>query len=112
MADPRADVRHVNAADKVFRTFKIDNSTITYSATEANGSAQVGLAVTLSADDTVKLVGDGERVVGKLIQVYADNYATVQIGGPMELPAGSGATLGHNGIILNDATTTAVVVEL
>lgn len=74
-------------------TYQIDDSTITYSATAVNGSAQVGLAVTLSDDDTIGLVGDGEAVLGKLLQVDSDGFATVQIGGVMELPGGSGASL-------------------
>lgn len=92
MADPRADVRF-DEIGAVFATFKIDNSTITYSATATNGSSQVGLAVGLSAAETVELVGDGEEVVGKLISVDADNYATVQIAGVMTLPGGASATL-------------------
>lgn len=141
MADPRADVRFEEIG-AVFATFKIDNSTITYSATATNGSSQVGLAVGLSAAETVELVGDGEEVVGKLISVDADNYATVQIAGVMTLPGGTSAslTLGKKivgdllvaakgyirevatgtaaelgvarGMILDAGTTTAVVVYL
>ena len=92
MADPRADVRFDNI-DYRTETFKIDNSTITYSATEDNGSAQVGLAVTQSAGDTVELVGDGEAVLGKLISVTKDNYCTVQTRGYCTLPGGTSATL-------------------
>jgi len=74
-------------------TAKYDNSTITYSATTANGSAQVGLAVRLNADDLViELVGDGEHVFGKLIKVEADGMCTVQISGGMTLPAGDGVS--------------------
>ena len=141
MADPRADVRF-DGIGAVYATFKIDNSTITYSATETNGSAQVGLAVALSAAETVELVGDGEEVIGKLIAVDADNFATVQIAGAMTLPGGTSAslTLGKKivgdllvaaegyirevntataaelglarGLILDAGTTTAVVVYL
>ena len=83
-------------------TYLIDNSTITYSATEDGGSAQVGLAVTFSADNTVQLVGDGEFVLGKLILVESDNKATVQVGGYMTLPGGSGATLTRGKSIVGD----------
>lgn len=92
MSDPRADVDFVGIGYRA-ETFKIDNSTITYSATEDNGSAQVGLAVRLSAANTVELVGDGEAIVGKLIQVHSDNMAVVQTKGYCTLPGGSGATL-------------------
>lgn len=101
MADPRADVRF-DEITPVFVTFPIDNSTITYSATAVNGSSQVGLAVTLKSDDTIELVGDGEFVLGKLISVESDNYATVQTGGFMTLPGGSGATLTRGKGIVGD----------
>ena len=92
MSDPRAAVSNVGTNYRAL-TFAIDDSTITYSATVAGGSSQVGLAVTLSDDDTVKLTEDGEYVLGKLIAAYPDNFATVQVGGVCELPGGDGATL-------------------
>lgn len=106
MADPRLDTRFEEIG-AVFATFKIDDSTITYSATETNGSAQVGLAVTFSDDETVQLVGDGEAVIGKLINVTADDYCTVQIAGMMTLPAGSGASLTNGKKIVGDLSTAA-----
>jgi hypothetical protein len=75
------------------QTFKIDNSTITYSARAVNGSASVGLAVTYSADDTVALTQDGDHVVGTLLEVFADNFCTVQIEGYTLLPGGASASL-------------------
>lgn len=82
-----------NGVGALYETFKIDNSTITYDRDEPNGSAQVGLAVTFSAADTVALVADAQRVVGKLIQVFSDNKCTVQVQGVCELPGGDSATL-------------------
>lgn len=142
MANPRNTVNFDGILPEVV-TFKIDDSTITYSASSANGSAQVGLAVTLSADGTVKLTEDGELVVGKLLKVEADDKASVQVGGYMTLPGGASATLtlgemivgalgaedakgyirvvatataaelGHcRGMIIDNDTTTAVVVRL
>lgn len=144
MSDPRNDVRFDNIG-YMAETFKIDNSTITYDEDEVNGSAAVGFAVTLSADSTVALVGDGEGVLGKLIKVESDDKAVVQTCGYCTLPAGTGATLtlgekivgdlgggggtdkgyiqavatgtaaqlGHaKGTIINNDTTTAVVVHL
>ena len=142
MADSRSDVRFDDIGYRA-ETFKIDNSTITYSATVANGSSKVGLAVRLSTDSTVETAGDGEDVLGKLIEVTKDNYAVVQTKGYCTLPAGNGATLtlgekivgalnassaegyirvvatgtaaelGHaRGRIINNDTTTAVVVDL
>lgn len=92
MADPRKTVKYAGMMSKE-ATFAIDNDTITYSATQNNGSASVGLAVTLSAANTVALAADGEFVLGKLIKVDADNYATVQVEGYVELSGGNGATL-------------------
>jgi len=74
-------------------TFIIDNATITYSATETNGSAVVGRAVSLSAAKTIQLAADAEPVVGKLVKVEADNTATVQVKGVMILPGGNAANL-------------------
>ena len=92
MADPRATVNNVGVGYMALN-FLIDDSTITYSATETNGSAAVGKAVTYSDDNTIQLVGDGEAVVGKLIKVESDGVAVVQMAGVMELPGGDGATL-------------------
>jgi hypothetical protein len=92
MADPRLAVAY-EGIGAVIATFKIDNSTIVYSATQNGGSAAVGLAVTESAADTIKLTEDGEGVLGKLLAVESDNIATVQIGGAMKLPGGNGASL-------------------
>jgi hypothetical protein len=137
MADPRNAVAFEGIRYSA-ETFLIDNSTITYSETVANGSSQVGLAVTLSADETVALAGDGELVLGKLIKVESDNKAVVQTKGYCTLPGGTSATLtvglkivgdllvsaaGYiqavstqdtvsRGIIINNDTTTAVVVDL
>lgn len=141
MSDPRANVNLVGIGYRA-TTFKIDDSTITYSAASDNGSAQVGLAVTLSAAATVALVADGEAVVGKLISVTKDNFAVVQTHGICTLPGGTSAgltlgekivgdllvaakgyvrevatataaELGHaRGQILDAGTTTAVVVDL
>ena len=101
MANPRLAVDNEEVA-AVFASFKIDDSTITYLATEDGGSAQVGLAVHLSAADTVQLVGDGEAVLGKLISVESDGICTVQVGGFMELPGGASATLTLGTAIIGD----------
>lgn len=141
MADPRNTVAFDGIGYEA-QTFLIDNSTITYSATAANGSASVGLAVTLSTHKTVALAADAEFVLGKLISVESDNKAVVQTGGYMTLPGGTSATLtvgtpivgdllvaakGYvrsaasgqaaellvaNGSIIDSGTTTAVVVKL
>lgn len=102
MANPRLAVKY-GEIKAVHATFKIDASTITYSATSSGGSASIGLAVRLkAAADIVELVGDGEAVLGKLIKVEADGIATVQIGGMMTLPGGVGATLTRGKAIVGD----------
>lgn len=107
MADPRLAVKY-DEINPEFVTFKIDDSTITYSATETNGSAQVGLAVTLTATaDTISTVADGEAVLGKLMSVTADDYAVVQVGGYMTLPGGTSATLTPGKKIVGDLLSTA-----
>lgn len=76
-------------------TFIIDNSTITYDATAANGAstAMIDKAVTLSADNTVALAADGDAILGKLISVEADLKCSVRVHGYITLPGGNGATL-------------------
>jgi hypothetical protein len=85
MADPRDTISQEGIGAQ-HETFIIDDSTIVYSATEDNGSAGVGLAVTFSDDKTIQLVGDAEFVLGKLITVSKDKKATVQTRGNMTLP--------------------------
>jgi hypothetical protein len=129
----------------VYVTFKIDNSTITYTATAVGGAAttMINMAVMFSTDETVALANDGAAVIGKLVSVESDNYCTVQTGGYCTLPGGDSATLtvgssivgalgassarGYirsaasgtaaelikaRGFIVNNDTTTAVVVNL
>jgi hypothetical protein len=105
MADPRAAVGF-EGIDELRVTYAHDN-TIVYSATEENGSAQVGLAVTLSDDKEVGLVGDGEGVKGKLIKVESDGFCVVQTKGYMTLPAGTSATLTNNKAIVGDLLVSA-----
>lgn len=101
MADPRNAVSFDGIGERR-ETYLIDDSTITYSATEENGSAQVGLAVTLSGNGTVALVADAQAVLGKLIKVEADDKAVVQTAGYMTLPAGSGASTTRGKKIVGD----------
>ena len=94
MADPRRAVS-IEGIAPVFKTYKIDNSTITYDATAVGGAAatMIGKAVSFSTDDTVQLVADGDAIVGKLEQVHSDGYCRVQTHGGMNLPGGASATL-------------------
>lgn len=93
MADPRNTVTLEDVGAYSAQTYLIDNSTIVYSATVANGSASVGLAVTVSAAKTVALTADGDAVLGKLIEVFADNTASVKTGDYLTLGGGASATL-------------------
>jgi len=121
MADPRNTVK-LEGIREERTTYLIDNSTITFSATAVRGSAQVDKAVTLSADKTVALAGDGEFVLGKLLGVESDGKAIVADEGYVTLPAGTGAsvTLGKRivGALLSSAkgyvreVATATAAEL
>ncbi len=94
LTDPRNKVNNAESGARR-KTYKIDNSTITYDSTKANGAAttMIGKAVTLSTDDTVALCADGEPVLGKLILVESDNKCSVQVAGVMTLPGGASAAL-------------------
>lgn len=92
-----------------YLTFPIDNSTITYSATVANGSSQVGLAAkfTSAGDGTIELTTDGSFVLGRICQVTHDNFATVQVAGVMRLKSGDSATITEGAAIVGDLDTAA-----
>lgn len=82
-------------------TMIIDNSTITYDGTKQFGSDQVGKAVEMSGEATVKLVQSGNEIFGKLIEVTADLFCTIQDEGYCDLPCdGSPAyTENDNGLV-------------
>jgi len=105
MANPRATVRY-DEIGTLDVTFKTDN-TITYDRTKPGGSDQVGLAVTLAADDTAGLIGDGEQLLGILQRVEADGKALVRIRGYAYAKAGTGATLTLGGGIVGALLSTA-----
>lgn len=100
MADPRDVLSHTGNHAR-FEAFKHD-STIVYDRTKAGGSAQVGLAVTMAADDQVTLIGDGERLLGKLIGVEPGGVCAVQVAGFMRLPAGDSATVTVGSAVVGD----------
>jgi len=108
MTDPRASLAW-DELNAVYETFKIDDSSITYDATKNGGSDQVGLAVRLSAGETIALTQAGSAVIGKLKKVESDNFALVQVGGCMTLPAGTGNAsnnvLALGGKIVGDVST-------
>ena len=103
MADPRKFVA-LDGIGQNFETFAHDD-TIVYDADEEGGSAQVGLAVTIESAKTVTLIGDGEKLLGRLTKVEGDGYCTVQIKGNMQLPGGSGATLTEGTPVMGDLGT-------
>jgi hypothetical protein len=93
VADPRATVDHTGVG-QLNATYAIDNSTITFDRTKANGIGGTGgLAVTLSGNNTVARATDGQALVGKLLNVEPDGMATVQVDGYCRLAGGNGATL-------------------
>lgn len=92
MANPRAVVDYEGIGVRRV-TFIADGSTILFDSTKANGSAQVGLAVQMSANNTVALTVDASEVVGRLERVHADGMCVVQTEGGCSLPGGNAATL-------------------
>ncbi len=107
MTNPRASIGKWEGEGALVETFTYDNSSITYSASEEGGSAQVGLAVTISANaGVIALVGDGGFVLGKLLKVESDGTCSVQTKGIVELPGGHGATLTRGKAIVGDQSVT------
>ncbi len=92
MADPRLGTTRKGIRPDV-ETFPIDASTITFDATKARGSAQVDLAVTISANNQIALANTNDPVLGQLLLVEPDGMAAVQTGGYVNLPGGVSATL-------------------
>lgn len=94
MADPRlAAITHVGTSYERRETYKIDGVDIVFDATQPNGSAVCGRAVTMSADQTVRLAGDAQMVKGQLVSVESDGTCTVIVEGRVKLPGGTAATL-------------------
>lgn len=110
MANPRNTISHKGVFRRTEK-YIIDGTSIVYDADEPHGCVSAGpedgLAVTLSDDDTISLAGDGEYVLGKLILVESDGKATVQVGGYMTLPGGTGASLTVGKAIVGDLSTAA-----
>lgn len=107
MADPRATTTNrIGTEPRRPLTFKIDNSDITYSATAPGGSAVVGRAVMVSGAGIVRLTGAGSGVLGKLLQVEADGYCTVECGSVVTLPKGDNA-IAVNDKIVGDTLSSA-----
>lgn len=94
MPNPRK-VTDKEGVGQIRNTYKIDNSTITFDKTKQYGSAQagVGLAVTLSADDTVALCADADAVIGILELVERDGMCVVTDKGYCKFLKGNGATV-------------------
>lgn len=92
MADPRLGTTRKGIRPNV-ETFPIDASTITFDATKARGSAQVDLAVTISASNQIALADTNDPILGQLLLVEPDGMAAVQTGGYVNLPGGQSATL-------------------
>lgn len=105
MADPREDVKFDGIGYQAV-TYAHDD-TIVYNAAVAGGSAQVDLAVTLESNKTVSLVGDGESVEGRLVDVKPNGFCTVQNRGYMKLKRGTSASLTPGKKIVGDLLSSA-----
>jgi len=109
MANPR-DALSLLGIRPLRVTLTIDNSTITASDTEDGGSAQVGLAVKLSADNTVALVQADDQVLGQLISVNVasgDLRCSVQVGGFISFLKGTNYSGAVGGKIVGDVLVAA-----
>lgn len=91
MSDPRA-ILAFDGIDDNYTTYAYDSS-IVYDATKPDGSASAGLAVTMTAAQTVGLAADAQGVVGRLTLVENDGKCSVQTEGYCKLPGGTSATL-------------------
>lgn len=70
--------------------FTIDNYTITYAGATNGVAAHVwGHAVTFAGPNQVALANHGQTIIGKLLEVFADLTARVQVGGYADFPAGT-----------------------
>jgi hypothetical protein len=105
MADPRA-IAELEGIRTWRFTRPIDDDTITYDADEENGSAQVGLAVTINSSEQAALTADATWVAGKLVKVESDGFAVIERGF-VTLPAGAGASLTNGKAIVGDLDTAA-----
>lgn len=105
MSNPRAIVNYEGIRNYRF-TVPIDDSTITYESTVANGTSAAGRAVTLNSSEQAALAADAEGILGKLISVEADNMAVIERGF-VTLPGGTGATLTNMKAIVGDLLVAA-----
>lgn len=106
MADPRLSVNWAGAHAQ-YMLCKATTG-IAFAATSAGGSTKVGLAVTLTGNSgLISTAADAEAVFGKLIKVEQDLMCTVQVGGAMTLPGGTGATLVRGKKIVGDLLVSA-----
>lgn len=90
-----ASVRNIVSFQELYSetvTFKY-GADITYDSSKNLGSNKVGLAVQISASQTVNLTTDASHVAGKLVYVTDDGFCTVQTGGYAFLPKGDSVTL-------------------
>ena len=100
MADPRLTYDYTDIKP-VLMSFAADG-TITYDRTLAKGSAQAGLAVTMSASKQVSTAADAEGIAGVIDHVEADGTVVVQVGGVATMKGGTGATLTPGSKIVGD----------
>ncbi len=92
MPNPRKKVDYTGIEQERV-TYKIDGATIIFDANADGGSAAVGRAVEISADDTVALANDNGPVHGRLELVEADGMCVVTTDGYVTLPGGQAAVL-------------------
>ena len=116
MTDPRLITRYDLIRNSAV-TFAHDG-TIVADKTQEGGSAQVGKAVALDSDSTVRLAGAGDLIFGKLALVDDDGFCTVQEDGYATMDGTGGTfTVGEGvvgvagGLINGSATGKHTVVD-
>jgi hypothetical protein len=106
MADPRTVIVYDEIGIQR-QTLIADGVTILYDSTKAGGSVSVGLAVSLSANDTVQLAGDGETVIGQLDWVEKDLKCSVAVKGFLIFKGGTTPALVRGAGIIGALSTAA-----
>jgi len=93
MADPRDKTSFDNIDYHATTMYADAIGDIVFDPTKEGGSAVVGRAVMRVAGGKIRLVGDGDKVAGKLLKVESDGACSVQDEGYCPLPGGEGAVL-------------------
>lgn len=84
------------------------DATLVYDYTQPDGipAAVAGRSLTITSNDHVGLCQDGDPVVGRLEQLFADGGVAVQFKGMCDLPVG---TSGTGAVVLGQSIVGAII---